>query len=255
MTSLVTTVALKLDATSRGSAFFVSSMLMPRSLASTGVFTMFSGMSKCLWSSPMAKFSVAGSMLIPPIVPRYWTCTPLMFPGAMMLSILPTRRASSAYLRTSGGMAPDVDGALTAFRIGPPLMASSRIWAASTATSTCASSVLAPRCGVTMQLSSLANRLSSGGSVENTSRAAPAIRFLASASYRAFSLMMPPRAQLISRTVGFIIPIWSALIMFSVCGFFGTWTVMKSDSRKIRVTSSVTSTPNCSASVGAASGS
>ena len=94
-----------------------------------------------------------------------------------------------------------------------------------------------------------------GGSSENTSSAAPAIFFLASASNSASSLMMPPRAQLTSRTVGFIMASWSALIMFKVVGLRGTWTVMKSDSRKIRSSLSVTSMPNCSAFFGAASGS
>ena len=50
------------------------------------------------------------------------------------------------------------------------------------------------------------------------------------------SLMMPPLAQLIRRTVGFIMPIWSAPTMFSVVGLRGTCMVMKSASRKIVVT-------------------
>ncbi len=66
----------------------------------------------------------------------------------------------------------------------------------------CASRVLAPRCGVTTTTSSPNSGDSVVGSVSNTSSAAPAMTPSRMASASAASSTMPPRATLITRSVG-----------------------------------------------------
>ena len=74
-----------------------------------------------------------------------------------------------------------------------------------TATFTCASSVEAARCGVSVTFSTPKSGCSfSGGSVAYTSRAAPAISLEVSASWSAASSTTPPRDVLMTRAVFFI---------------------------------------------------
>ena len=67
-----------------------------------------------------------------------------------------------------------------------------------------------------------------------------------SASARSCSFMIPPRAQLMIRQVGFIFLKCSARIMLSVSGVLGAWTVMKSD-RSMSSSTETSSTPRASA--------
>ena len=140
---------------------------------------------------------------------------------------LPIFSASVRYGWMRASTSAATDGMFTAARAGLPCSTSAICSAMSMATLTCASSVLAPRCGVVMMLGMPSRGLSSGaGSVEKTSMAAPPILPALAASASAASSMMPPRATLISRTVGFISASFSALIMPAVSLVLGTWTVM-----------------------------
>ncbi len=97
-------------------------------------------------------------------------------------------------------------GALTAARGKPPRKTVTICSVTSVATPTCASSVEAPRWGVTMMRSLASNCFKTAssrtGSWLKTSRAAPARRFSLRASSNASSSIKPPRAQLISRAPG-----------------------------------------------------
>src|SRR5436190_9636173 len=75
-----------------------------------------------------------------------------------------------------------------------------------------ASSVLPPMCGVAMKLRLFSNSTLSGGSVANTSNAAPARRSSASASASAASSISPPRAVLIRTASCFIAAIRARLM-------------------------------------------
>ena len=90
--------------------------------------------------------------------------------------------------------------------------AASTASAISTATSSCASLVLAPRCGVTITSGRPTSGLSAGGgSTSKTSRAAPATAPESSAAARAASSMTPPRATLTMRAP------------FLICRGCGVW--------------------------------
>mmetsp|Transcript_25652 Transcript_25652/g.35259 ORF Transcript_25652/g.35259 Transcript_25652/m.35259 type:complete len:280 (-) Transcript_25652:198-1037(-) len=107
----------------------------------------------------------------------------------------------------------------------------SAIWLAmSRATFTCASSVLAPRCGVHTRLGccSSARRFSLGGSLVNTSRAAPATCPDSSARSKASSSTIPPRAQLTMRTPFLHLERVLSFKRLFVSGVIGVCTVMKS---------------------------
>ena len=98
-----------------------------------------------------------------------------------------------------------------------------------TATLICASSVAAPRCGVQITSGRISNGWSAaGGSSTNTSSAAPATLPRSSASSSAASSMIPPRAQLTTRTPSFMRANAVALISPRVSLVSGVWTVMKS---------------------------
>ena len=91
------------------------------------------------------------------------------------------------------GRGPD----LTALRTMPSLRKPTNTSASSIATFSCASRVDAPRCGLAIRFSCLNSGAGSGGSLPNTSSAAPASWPDVSASSTASSSTMPPRAQLI----------------------------------------------------------
>ena len=111
----------------------------------------------------------------------------------------------------------------------------------------CASSVDAPRCGVTTTFGSASSRRagppSTGGSVVKTSSPAPAMAPVVSASYSASSSIRPPRATLMTYAVGFISANCARPIMPVVSGVFGMCTVTKS---LWRSTSSNDSSSTCS---------
>ena len=92
-----------------------------------------------------------------------------------------------------------------------------------------ASSVDAPRCGVTTTDSCSKSGDSVVGSVAKTSMPAPATRPSAMARARAASSTMPPRAALTMRTDGLTFDSASSPMRPMVSGVFGRWIVMKSD--------------------------
>ena len=82
-------------------------------------------------------------------------------------------------------------------------------------------------CGEQMKLSNVNNGWSGlTGSSSKTSNAAPATLPFFKASYKSFSLTIPPRAQLMIRTLSFIVAMVAALIMFCVSLVNGVCTVM-----------------------------
>ena len=94
----------------------------------------------------------------------------------------------------------------------------------------CASLVLAPRCGVTTISSSSKSGEEVVGSASNTSSAAPAIRPSRTTSASSDSTTMPPRATLITRSDGLAFTSRSRPIRPTVSLFFGRCTVRKSAS-------------------------
>jgi hypothetical protein len=95
-----------------------------------------------------------------------------------------------------------------------------------------ASAVLAPRCGVATTLgwaiSLLAASPATGGSAVKTSIPAPAMVPASSADSRATSSIIPPRATLSIRAVGFILASSVSPIMPLVDAMSGVWSVRKS---------------------------
>src|SRR6218665_52501 len=79
----------------------------------------------------------------------------------------------------------------------------------------------APGWGVTTTFGSRSSGDPVGGSLTNTSRPAPEIVLLARAVYRASSSMRPPRATLTMNAVGFMSANWAVEIMPVVSGVFG----------------------------------
>lgn len=109
--------------------------------------------------------------------------------------IFSTRRTNGcSFLYSSGRMR----GALTALRGRSPRRMERTCSHTSMLTFSCASTVEAPRCGVATTLgwliSFVAAESCSGGSVLQTSMPAPAMCPFSSASSRAASSIMPPRA-------------------------------------------------------------
>ena len=100
------------------------------------------------------------------------------------------------------------------------------------ATFSCASSVDAPRCGVHTRLGWASSAFSEGslfgGSVEKTSNAAPAMWPDSRPLRRAASLMIPPLAQLMTRTPALHLAMVSSFNKSLVWGVSGVWKVMKS---------------------------
>ena len=94
----------------------------------------------------------------------------------------------------------------------------------------CASRVLAPRCGVTTTESSSNSGDDVVGSASKTSSAAPAMTPSRIASASAASSTMPPRATLMIRSVGLALSRTSRPMIPFVSAVFGRWIVRKSDS-------------------------
>ena len=114
----------------------------------------------------------------------------------------------------------------------------------------CASLVLAPRCGVSTALSNSCKGLSRHGSASNTSMPTAPIFPAAKKSASDFSSKMPPRAVLTRTTPSFMRAYWSGPNMPIVSFVLGRWTVMKSASGTTASTSSKSATPSCSARSG-----
>src|SRR5437899_9739803 len=119
-------------------------------------------------------------------------------------------------------------GALTAKRGRSPARTAATSSATSNATETCASDVDAAMCGVAMKFGIASRGLSPGGSFSNTSHAAPAIRPAWSAASSADSSMIPPRAVLIRRAVGFMRASSGVPMRLRLESTSGTCTVTKS---------------------------
>ena len=129
--------------------------------------------------------------------------------------------------RTVGSMMPPAT--FTASGTSSPDSASRTDFATETPAFSCASSVDAPRCGVTITLSRARRGEPVGGSFTKTSNPAPAMTPDVRARCSASSSINPPRATLMMNAVGFIIASCSSEIMPVVSGVFGMWMVMKSD--------------------------
>src|SRR5262245_18537355 len=118
-----------------------------------------------------------------------------------------------------------------------------------------ASSVDAPRCGVTVAPASPMTGWSfGGGSASKTSSAAPAITPSFRASASAFSSRTPPRELFTIRAVLFILRNSAAPMSPTVFSVSGGWSVMKSEISSRR-SSSTSSTPRTSARSRTSSGS
>ena len=130
--------------------------------------------------------------------------------------------------RTSSAIAPP--DTLTASGTRSPPSASRTDRATETPAFSWASSVEAPRWGVTTTDSNSKSGDSVVGSLAKTSRPAPATRPSRIASASASSSTMPPRAALTMRTVGLTFLSASSPMRPTVSGVFGRCTVMKSDS-------------------------
>mmetsp|Transcript_16465 Transcript_16465/g.46423 ORF Transcript_16465/g.46423 Transcript_16465/m.46423 type:complete len:213 (+) Transcript_16465:613-1251(+) len=152
-----------------------------------------------------------------------------MPPSTSWVAILAKASTSAVYGCSSSSTSLGTMGALMEEEHISPRSEVSTASATSMATPSCASTVEAPRCGVSTTLSSAKRGLSAGGgSTLNTSRAAPAMVPSAKASARSASLMTPPRATLMIRAEGFILAKASRLNMFSVEGVKGMCSEKKS---------------------------
>ncbi len=154
--------------------------------------------------------------------------------------------------RTVASMMPPAT--FTASGTSSPPRASRTDLATETPAFSCASSVDAPRCGVSTMLSRPSRGEPVGGSLTNTSRPAPPMRPDVRAAKSASSSMMPPRLAFTMRRLGFAIANWSVLMSPVVSGVFGMWMVMKSaafiSSSRLSIV-----TPSCCARAGVTYGS
>mmetsp|Transcript_20290 Transcript_20290/g.61861 ORF Transcript_20290/g.61861 Transcript_20290/m.61861 type:complete len:477 (+) Transcript_20290:705-2135(+) len=182
------------------------------------------------WSKRPTSAAAAHSSPAFSTLPDTCTCSEVTAALLTCASSLPRDVASAVHGFSSGFCERVRLGALTTPTTGCSAKAATSEFAISSATLPCASSVEAPRCGVATSLgcSISAHSCSAGGSDSNTSTAAPATWPDCSAASRSASLMMPPRAQLMMRTPGFIVAIDVLLIMSFVSSSSGTWTVRKS---------------------------
>mmetsp|Transcript_11207 Transcript_11207/g.30161 ORF Transcript_11207/g.30161 Transcript_11207/m.30161 type:complete len:232 (-) Transcript_11207:552-1247(-) len=139
-------------------------------------------------------------------------------------------------------------GAFTSVDAIPPPSATTTASLISIATSYCASSVDAPRCGVAITAGCAASRIDteSGcllvGSLEKQSSAAPASWPLVSASSSASSSMIPPRAAFTMRAPRFMCASLPASRRFLVESNSGRCSVTKSPAASAS-SSPITSTP------------
>ena len=117
---------------------------------------------------------------------------------------------------------------LTAVVTTPPVSAAVTCSAVTTPARSCASSVEAPRWGVTTTSSRSRIGWSVKGSSGKTSSAAPATLPDSRPSMSASRSISSPRAQLMIRTPSRIFAIASASMKFTVSGVFGRWSEMKS---------------------------
>ena len=132
---------------------------------------------------------------------------------------------------SSSASSPGASGMFTALLANSPLSTAATCSAMIMPARSCASTVLAPRCGVATTLSYLNSGLSVVGSLGYTSTAEAATLPLSMARAQASSSMIPPRATLMTRTPSFILANSSSPMKPSVSAFLGRWTVMKSASR------------------------
>ena len=150
------------------------------------------------------------------------------------LARAPTTSANSAPSRSAKGMKgfkvslASAASTLTANGTKSPAKANCTMSAMTSPALSCASRVLAPRCGVTTTFGNENSGESVTGSRSKTSNAAPAMSPSRKASKRSCSATMPPRATLITRNDGLAFRSRSRLMSPSVSLFFGRCTVRKS---------------------------
>mmetsp|Transcript_4926 Transcript_4926/g.14757 ORF Transcript_4926/g.14757 Transcript_4926/m.14757 type:complete len:220 (-) Transcript_4926:777-1436(-) len=144
----------------------------------------------------------------------------MFFPSRVATT--PSLWMSSAFGMRSFMSSLETIGALMALGAGSPLRAVTTASATSTATPSWASTVDAPKWGVSTTFGLPIKGLSAGGgSTAKTSRAAPAISLLSKASAKALSSITPPLATLITTALGFMFLKTSALNILSVEGVRG----------------------------------
>src|SRR5579875_126431 len=219
----------------------------PRSWANSGAFTYVTVFSTMSMKTPLSTASCSTLTSYCAISPRTSTSIRLARPPARAVKTRPSFSASGSPGRTSSAIGPPCT--LTASGTNSPLSASRTDFATAVPAFSCASCVLAPRCGVTTTLGNSKSGLAVVGSVAKTSRPTPPTRPSLSAIASASSSTRPPRAALMMMTPGLTIANSRSPRIPTVSGVFGKWTVMMSLSRSnsSRVTNR---TPYCAARAG-----
>src|SRR6266446_2989842 len=195
------------------SLVFTSFTESPRSRARAGAETSFTGSARKLPRTPLSTAAVSGAVGCCETSPAYAISICSGAPQTPCIESCPAKVPSfSASLRKGprrSSTSPLTEGTLTALRTVPVERYS------------------------TIASQEISGWSAAGGSVSNTSRAAPPRRFDFKASASAFSSTSPPRAQLIRSAPRFICAICCAPTMFFVCSLSGTCSVMASLRRKI----------------------
>ena len=197
-----------------------------------------------VWNRPFKAASFKTVTSCAAISPLASNSTETMEVWASPATIWPSFSASGIPGFTEASITPPAT--LTASGTRSPASAKRTDLATEIPAFSCASSVDAPRCGVSTTFGSPRSGEPTGGSETNTSRPAPAIKPLVSASYSASSSMIPPREQLTILRLGLAMANCFLPISPVVSAVFGMCTVMKS-LRFMTSSSATSSTPICSA--------
>ena len=217
--------------------------LSPRDFATGRAFTSVTRSDRIVPRSPRTNASVSVAVDRAAISPEYVRRASRMRPSVRCARKRPIFSASPSHGACSRYVSASIDGRLTALMTTPCRSASATCSAIASATAVWASSVAAPRCGVTITCSSPSSGWSGGGgSCSKTSSAAPATCPARIASASARSSTMPPRAQLMIRTPDLTRASASSPSRWRVSPVSGTWIVMKS-ARASSSSSSTASTP------------
>ena len=149
---------------------------MPRPLATNSALTMLTGSWRTIESIPLTPRRVTyfKFCLRSATSPKYANSASVIGASAIWPANAPIFSASCAYASTFARASGATSGALTALFAEPPRRTSRHWYATEIATFFCASTVLAPRCGVTITESRVNSGESVGGSFSKTSSAAPA---------------------------------------------------------------------------------
>mmetsp|Transcript_15136 Transcript_15136/g.26381 ORF Transcript_15136/g.26381 Transcript_15136/m.26381 type:complete len:258 (+) Transcript_15136:1385-2158(+) len=215
----------------------VSLMVRPRDLAIVSALTRLMGTSEDPWSIPLIAYALI--IRVSSFSSRKWYSILHELTGrpsfcAMAIAKSPRYSANFARGRIFFSFSSAMAGALTNVDTSPPASTETTDSEISMATSYCASSVDAPRCGVPMIFGCTDNFIDTlsgcllGGSSAKQSNAAPATLLSLIASSSACSSMTPPRAALMIRTPVFIACNRSLLMRFLVESKRGKCNVTKS---------------------------